>query len=64
MQKRVLVLGLMAQLGLIGGCSSGLTGDGNTANAPATSVAQATEQTVADKAAQTKQITLSVSGMT
>jgi hypothetical protein len=54
----------MVQLGLIGGCASGLTGSGNSANAPATSVAQASEQGVADQAAQTKQVTLSVSGMT
>jgi hypothetical protein len=64
MLKRVLVLGMIAQLALVGGCASGLTGGGNSANAPATSAARPTEQTAADKAAETKQVTLSVSGMT
>ena len=64
MLKRVLVLGMIAQLALVGGCASGLTGGGNSANAPATSAARPTEQSVADKEVQTKQVTMAVSGMT
>jgi hypothetical protein len=64
MLRRVLVLGLVGALALIGGCASGLTESSKSANAPATSVARLTEPTTADKAVPTKQVTLSVSGMT
>jgi hypothetical protein len=64
MLQRVLVVGLLGPLALIGGCASGLTGHSNTADAPAASATQPTEQTKVDHVAQTKQVTLSVSGMT
>jgi hypothetical protein len=64
MLQRVLVIGLLGPLSLTGGCSSGITGGFNSSDAPGASASQPTEPTAADKAAQTKQITLSVSGMT
>jgi len=64
MLQRVLVFGLLGPLALIGGCASGLTGGSNSSDAPAASANQPTEQSKADKAAQSKQVTLSVSGMT
>jgi hypothetical protein len=65
MQKRVLVLGVLSLAACLGGCASGLTGTGNSASAPqATSATQPTEQSVADKEVQTKQVTMAVSGMT
>jgi hypothetical protein len=64
MVQRVLVFGLLGPLALIGGCASGLPGGSHSAATPAASTTQPTEQTQADKAAPTKQVTLSVSGMT
>jgi hypothetical protein len=64
MLQRVLVIGLLGPLAVIGGCSSAIPGGFNSSDAPEASATQPTEQTKADKAAQTKQVTLSVGGMT
>ena len=53
MIRRVLVFGFLGPLALIGGCSSGQSGDSNSKGTPAASATQ-----------PTKQLTLSVSGMT
>jgi hypothetical protein len=62
--RRAFVFGLLGPPVLLAGCASGLTSGSNSSDAPAASATQLTEQTKADKAAQTKQVTLSVSGMT
>lgn len=65
MFRCVLVFGLLGPVALIGGCASGPTGDSSASDTPAaSSTSQPTERTEAGKAPQTKQVTLSVSGMT
>jgi hypothetical protein len=56
MIRCVLVFSFLGPLALIGGCSSGQSGDSNSKATPAASATQPT--------APTKQVTLSVSGMT
>lgn len=64
MLQRILVFGLLGPLALIGSCASEQPAGSNSSATPAAGTTQATDQTKADKAAPTKQVTLSVSGMT
>jgi hypothetical protein len=64
MRNRVLVLGLLGPLALIGGCASWFTGCSTCTEAPAGGAAKPTDLAKAQDAAQTKQVTLSVPGMT
>jgi hypothetical protein len=65
MLRRVLVFGLLGPLALIGGCASGLPGGPNASDPPAaTSASPPAGQAKGDKPPQTRQVTLSVSGMT
>jgi hypothetical protein len=64
MLQRILVFGLLGPLALISGCATGLTGGSQSADAPSARATPRTESGAADRAAQTKEVTLSVSGMT
>jgi hypothetical protein len=63
MLQRVLVLGLFGPFALIGGCTSEQSAS-NFSAGRAAKTTPATEQMGSDKNVQTKQITLSVPGMT